>query len=92
MIYKIIRQKKSPQRGEIHNLQDKVSQDSQRLWNKKLLLNHDNTSYLHSSSMGSGGTVAQEMIDMVDNLIDASPQSRADMYEKQQFSIKVMTA
>ena len=40
---------------------------------------------MHSGSLGSGGTYAQEMIDMVDNLIDASPNSREHMYDKGQF-------
>ena len=43
--------------------------------------------YIHTSSLGSGGTYAQEMIDMVDNLIDASPLSRADIYEKGKFHL-----
>jgi hypothetical protein len=31
------------------------------------------------------------MIDLVDNLIDASPKSRADLYEKSSFALKVKT-
>lgn len=50
----------------------------------------EGSDYIHTSSLGSGGTVAQEMMDMVDNLIDASPNSRVDMYDKSQFHLKVM--
>ena len=35
-----------------------------------------NEEYKHCSSMGSGGVMAQEMLDMVDNLIDTSPRER----------------
>jgi len=45
--------------------------------------NVNNSSFnVNNSSVGSSGTIAQEMIDLVDNLIDASPNSRADKYEK----------
>ena len=49
----------------------------------------EGSDYIHTSSLGSGGTYAQEMIDMVDNLIDASPNSRVDMYDKDHFRLKV---
>ena len=32
--------------------------------------------------------MTQEMIDLVDNLIDASPKSRAEIYEKSQVTLK----
>jgi len=54
-----------------------------------MLIPQDND-YFHASSMGSGGTIAQEMIDLVDNLIDASPNSKADKYDKNHFSLSVL--
>ena len=53
----------------------------------------DNYDYIHSSSMGSGNTLMnQEMIDLVDNLIDSSPKTRGEIYDKGQFSLKIMPA
>lgn len=38
---------------------------------------------MHSSSMGSGNTLKnQEMIDLVDYIIDSSPKTRGEMYDK----------
>ena len=57
------------------------------VWNKNQHLFHqENSDLLNSSSIGSGGTVAQEMVDLVDNLIDSSPSQRAEMYEKSSLS------
>jgi len=51
----------------------------------------DNNDYIHSSSMGSGNTLMnQEMIDLVDNLIDTSPKTRGEIYDKAQFSLKIL--
>lgn len=54
----------------------------------KINLQVPENEYLHSSSMGSSGYIAQDMIDLVDNLIDASPISRADKYDRT-FSLNV---
>lgn len=46
---------------------------------------------MHSSSMGSGNTLMnQELIDLVDNLIDSSPKTRGEIYDKGQFNLKIM--
>jgi len=53
-----------------------------------MFIPQDYNDWLQTSSAGSGGTMTQEMIDLVDNLIDASPKSRAEIYEKSQVTLK----
>lgn len=68
-----------------------------KLWNDQqpkqlhMPIPQDNNDYIHSSSMGSGNTLMnQEMIDLVDNLIDTSPKTRGEIYDKAQFSLKIL--
>ena len=50
----------------------------------------DDGSLMHSNSIGqSSGGMYKEMLDLVDNIIDSSPKTRKDLYEKSKFSIKV---
>ena len=53
-----------------------------------MLIPQDHNDWLQTSSAGSAGTITQEMIDLVDNLIDASPRSRAEIYEKRKLKKK----
>mmetsp|Transcript_24346 Transcript_24346/g.37683 ORF Transcript_24346/g.37683 Transcript_24346/m.37683 type:complete len:105 (+) Transcript_24346:2841-3155(+) len=86
------------QNNDIHELADdeeegsadgsdsRKSKSKKMIWNQdsKMLIPQDYNDWLQTSSMNSGGTMTQEMIDLVDNLIDASPRSRAEIYEKSQ--------
>jgi len=67
----------------------KIQKKDSGKWQNAKNIIHQETS---SEGYGSMGTIGQEMIDLVDNLIDSSPNTRADRYSQKGFNLKIKGA